>query len=299
MSSKYYPYLVFIAALLRATDAPFRTMLAINLDSSLIVLIEHLINLVIIIPLLVMGWKEIKNLHRKDRGALLFIGIGWSALASMAFTYSFTLVNPSIAIILQKLQPLLVIGLSGFILLEKFTRKFRVGAWVCLVAGYFLSFPTGLPYLYDGEQYNPQFLGIVCILASVVLRWGSTVLGKFVLSKTSFPTITALRFAIASIFLLILNTWTGTIGHITSVTPHQRWYLVIIALVSGSLSLLLYYKWLQKIPASVATFAEYGFPVGAVVINYFALWQGLSRLQIAMMVVILVAIYGMQRKVQI
>ncbi len=67
MSSTYYPYLVFIAALLWATDAPFRTMLAINLDSSLIVLIEHLINLVIIIPLFVMGWKEIRVLHRKHR----------------------------------------------------------------------------------------------------------------------------------------------------------------------------------------------------------------------------------------
>lgn len=82
----------------------------------------------------------------------------------------------------------------------------------------------------------------------------------------------------------------------TSLDGEQRLYLAIIAVVSGSLSLLLYYKWLQKTPASVATFAEYGFPVGAVIINYFALGQGLSRLQIVMMGVILVAIYGMQKK---
>ena len=48
--SLYGPYLVFLAAILWASDAPFRVHLTESLSSELIVLLEHGIAVVILMP---------------------------------------------------------------------------------------------------------------------------------------------------------------------------------------------------------------------------------------------------------
>src|SRR4051812_21636615 len=97
--SKFGPYLVFLAALLWATDAPFRLHLTESLSSNFIVLAEHFIDTLIVLPLLLMNWREMKQLSRRHWLAIIIIAIGGSALASIAFTQAFHYVNPSVAIL--------------------------------------------------------------------------------------------------------------------------------------------------------------------------------------------------------
>ena len=112
------PLLIFIAAMLWATDAPFRYHLTRTLDSSFIVLIEHAINVLLILPFIFAGWREIKSLKWKQWISVLVIGVGASAVASILFTKTFSYVNPSVAIVLQKLQPLIAISLAAVFLKE-------------------------------------------------------------------------------------------------------------------------------------------------------------------------------------
>ncbi len=115
---KWGPYLIFFAAMLWATDAPFRLHLTQGLSSNFIVLGEHTIDVLCVLPILLMGFSEVKKLGLKEWGAVLVIAIGGSALASVAFTQAFHYVNPSVAILLQKLQPLIAIALAAAILKE-------------------------------------------------------------------------------------------------------------------------------------------------------------------------------------
>jgi drug/metabolite transporter (DMT)-like permease len=266
---KYGTYLVFFAAMLWATDSPFRIHLTQALSSNFIVLGEHTVDMLFALPLLIIGFNEIRKLEWKEWLAVLIIGIGGSALAGVAFTEAFHYVNPSVAILLQKLQPLIAISLAGLMLKEKLTSRFWLWAAVALGGAYLISFPSLVPQSYPGEIWNPNVIGALLALVAAFF-WGiSTVLGKYVLNKRSFQTMTSLRFAVGFVFLLALNFATGSFPSFSAITDTDYLFIIIIAMVSGVVSLFIYYRGLSYTKASVATLAELGYPMAAVAINWF------------------------------
>lgn len=266
---RWGPILVFLAAVLWATDAPFRAHLTLGLSSNFIVFAEHFFDVLIAVPILVWFWSDVKKLSLREWVAVLVIAIGGSALASIAFTQAFHYVNPSVAILLQKIQPLIAITLAGVFLGERLGKNFWLWTAVALFGTYLISFPNLIPQLYVGEVFNPNTLGVLLALTAAVLWGGSTVLGKYVLRATAFQTLTALRFIIAFIFLGLLNAVQGTFPVWASVSAIDWLFLAVIALASGVLSLFLYYYGLQFTKASIATVAELGFPLAAVVVNAY------------------------------
>ncbi len=293
--SKFGPYLVFIAALLWATDAPFRVHLTQAFSSNFIVLAEHLFDTIIVLPLLIMNWREMERLSARHWLAIGIIAVGGSALATIAFTQAFHYVNPSVAILLQKLQPLIVIGLAATFLHESLHKRFWLWAIVAIAGAYLISFPNLVPRLFVGETFNPNLVGLGFALAAVLL-WGlSTVLGKYALGTISFKTMTSLRFVLAFVFLLILNVTQKSIPPLASVTRKDWLFFFIIAMTSGVVSLFIYYRGLQYTKASIATLAELGFPLGAVVVNVIFIKATLLPWQVVGMAVLLYAVFQLGR----
>lgn len=267
------PAFVFVAAALWATDAPFRTHLTQTLNSNFIVLAEHAVSCLIAIPILLFNWGDVRKLSLREWVAVLAIAIGGSALAAIAFTESFHYVNPSVSILLQKVQPLIAISLAVGLLGEKLHKNFWLWAGIALVGAYFVSFPDLKPQLYEGETFNPNTIGALLALTAAALWGASTVFGKLVLRTAAFQTLTSLRFVIAFIFLIILNTAQHTYPAMSSVTTTDWFFIVIVALTSGVFSLFLYYYGLQFTKASIATIAELGFPLAAVFVNAYFIAQ--------------------------
>jgi len=254
--------------MLWATDTPFRAHLTQELSSNFIVLGEHFVDVLFVLPILAMGLSEFKKLGWKEWLAVLFIAIGGSALASVAFTQAFHYVNPSVAILLQKLQPLLAIGLAAAILKENISPKFWLWAAVALAGAYLISFPGLKPEVFPGEKFNPNLIGIGLALVAAFFWGASTVMGKLVLQKTNFKIMTSLRFSLAFVFLILLNWQQKTFPHWASLTGKDMLFILIIALASGVFSLFLYYRGLESTKASIATLAELGFPMAAVIVNW-------------------------------
>jgi hypothetical protein len=61
--------LVLFSAMLWATDAPFRLHLTKELASTFIVLGEHFIDVLFVLPILAYAWPELKKLSIKQWGA--------------------------------------------------------------------------------------------------------------------------------------------------------------------------------------------------------------------------------------
>ncbi|MBV9159906.1 MAG: DMT family transporter [Candidatus Kaiserbacteria bacterium] len=263
------PGLVFFAAVLWATDAPFRAHLTQALSSNFIVFAEHGVDILFAVPILIWSWADLKKLSWREWVAVLVIAIGGSALASIAFTQSFHYVNPSVSILLQKVQPLLAIALAAAFLGERLRRNFWLWALVALFGAYLVTFPHLVPKLYDGESFNPNVYGALLALLAALLWGASTVLGKYALRAASFQTLTALRFIVAFVFLGFLNAVQHTYPAWGSVTPTDWLFIAIIALASGVFSLYLYYYGLQYTRASIATLCELGFPLAAVFVNAY------------------------------
>ena len=261
-------YLVLLAAMLWATDAPFRVYLTEGLSSNFIVLGEHFIDVLIVLPILVLGWRQLRGLSWREWGAVGVIAIGGSALASVAFTEAFHYINPSVAILLQKLQPLIAIALAAIILKEPLARKYWLWAALALGGAYLISFPNLVPQLYPGEAFNPNVIGVLLALTAAFFWGASTVMGKFVLRKLDFKMMTALRFVGAFVFLLMLNWQQSSFPAAGQFTSTDALFILIIALASGVVSLFIYYKGLETTNASVATLAELGFPMAAIFVNW-------------------------------
>jgi drug/metabolite transporter (DMT)-like permease len=285
-------YFVFLAALLWACDAPFRVYVGENLPTSIIVLVEHFIGLLIVAPFLWQYRATFKKLTMRQWMAALLIGIGGSAVALMLFTQAFTYMNPSIVIVLQKLQPLIAITLAITLLNERTTKQFWLWSLVMIVGAYLITFPGLKPELYQGEVFNPHVIGMSLALGAALL-WGlATVMGRYMLNELNFKALTGLRFSIGFLFLLIWNISRGSLSSLSLVTGIDVLFLVIISLISGVGALFIYYYGLQRTKASVATLAELGFPVGAVIVNYFFLDATLSIVQL---IGIGILLYGLRK----
>jgi drug/metabolite transporter (DMT)-like permease len=286
---KQGPWRIAFAALMWATDAPFRAKLLQNIKSEALVLYEHFINTIILLPLLLKRRKEIWEITLREWIALLFIGLGGSAFALVLFSSAFSYTNPSIVILLQKLQPIIATILAIIILREKVSKKFFLIALGMLVGAYFISFPGGFPDI--GVTGFPNAVkGALLALGAATLWGASTVFGKYALKRISFQTVTALRFAIGFLGLLAY-VLIAKIDFLMRLSLHDILFIIIIAVVSGSISLFIYYRGLVSTKASYATFIEVvGYPIGSVVINWIFLDATLSAMQIVGTAILLIAL---------
>jgi drug/metabolite transporter (DMT)-like permease len=235
------------------------------------------------------------------------------ALGTFLFTASYHNINPSIAILLQKVQPIFAVLAARVILKEKANRHFYWWAALALVAGTMVSLPdlwkwtevaTGFPSLRMSD--NARNLGILQALGAAFV-WGlSTVFGKWVTTQISFPVTAFLRFAwgLVGMGLIALSrlgdmspSFATQLGTILTTPEHLR-AILYIALIPGVLAMNLYYAGLTTTKASAATFAELFFPVAAVAINWVLLDQALSGPQLFGGALLLVAVYFINKQNQ-
>ncbi len=287
MSQKHWgPWFVTLAAIMWAIDAPFRKYLTTQLSSTTIVLMEHILIAACVLPILFPRLAELKLLTWREWLSVIFIGFGGSALATVLFTQSFHYLNPTVAILLQKLQPLIAIGLAAWILKESLSKNFWIWAIVAIFGAYMVSFPNLKP---TGLTWDTN-LGVLLALGAAFFWGGSTVFGRFVLRKVSFQMMTSLRFLSALVFLFFLNIYQKTLPELKLATNKDWFFVFMTAIVAGFISLLVYYYGLRSTKASVATLAELAFPFAAVVVNWIFLGATLSVMQIVGGLILLFAI---------
>jgi len=272
---------VVLGAALWATDTIFRHPMTQQISALSIVFLEHCFALLIAaIGVFLFNKKKLKLDPLPLAGAAA-VGVFGSALATVFFTLSFRYVNPSVSILLQKTQPILVILFSWVFLGEKLSFRFFIWAIVALVAAFFLSFPHGLQSV-DFQDHN--ITGIFFALAASFFWAVSTVIGKETLKKMSGSHLTLWRFFFGFIALWsILYFIPQSKIEIPLVTADSSIMLSIffMALVPGYLGVTLYYRGLTRLKASVATLLELAFPLCAVFVNSRFLNLPISNIQLA------------------
>jgi drug/metabolite transporter (DMT)-like permease len=277
--------------MLWGTDGIWRTELIAAMPSNAIVLWEH------ILLTLATGWilwRDRAALRRLDGGdwtAAIVIAAGASALATVLFTAAFQFASPTTVLLLQKTQPLVAISLAAAMLREPLPARFWPMLPVALLGAYFITFGTASPLQSFGDGTAAPIGALMALGASAL--WGAgTVLGRRLLGKLEFPTLTALRFTLA---LPALAIWAAVASYATP-GPAQIGPLLATALLSGLLGLLLYYRGLRDTPAAVATLCELSFPITAVLLNIIVLGVGVSAAQVLGIALLWGALAGMRHR---
>jgi drug/metabolite transporter (DMT)-like permease len=285
------PLLVALAAMLWGTDGIWRTELIAAMPSSSIVLWEHVLLTAATGWLL---WRDRAALARLDGGdwtAAIVIAVGASALATVLFTAAFQFASPTTVLLLQKTQPLVAISLAAVMLREPLPERFWPMLPVALLGTYFITFGTDSPLQGFGDG-SAALVGALMALGASALWGAGTVLGRRLLQKLEFPTLTAVRFTLA---LPALVVW-ALFGGFATPGAAQVPPLIATALLSGLLGLLLYYRGLRDTPAAVATLCELCFPITAVLLNVIVLGVGVGPAQIAGIALLWGALAGMRHR---
>jgi drug/metabolite transporter (DMT)-like permease len=286
---------VVLGAALWATDTLFRHPMTNQISAVSLVFLEHLFALLIASIWIFFFEKKKFKLDPLPLAGAALIGILGSALATVLFTLSFQFVNPSISILLQKVQPLVVIGLSWVFLGEKLSFQFFTWAALAIVAAFFLSFPHGMASV---QLEEGKIEGVLLALGAALLWSVSTVIGKFTLKKISSLHLTFWRFLFGMLMLwVLLESFSSSKGEIPLVTMDGKIMTSIffMALIPGFLGVALYYRGLTRLKASVATLLELSFPLSAVFINSRYLDLHLEGVQLFSAAILLFSIYKISK----
>jgi drug/metabolite transporter (DMT)-like permease len=277
--------LVMFAAALWAADTLFRYPLLENNSTLQIVFFEHLV-LVACIAVLAMSKPNWRFRYIKGTAfAFLLIGLFGSVIGTLAFTKAFSLMNPTIVILLQKLQPIVAISLSVILLKEKISKHFIACAVLSLSGSLLMIAPDIVALSHSDSMwyYNPAItailLGYGCALLAVCAWGASTVYGrKLTLSGYNSAQIMTGRFGLAFIALTFLMLISGESFQLHAGDELNLLYMVVL---SGLIGMFLYYKGLERIPARFGTLAELFFPVAAVGLNWWLLDISLTGYQLS------------------
>lgn len=285
------PLLIFIAAVLWGTDSLFRFPAAGKLDPTVIVFCEHALGLLFLVPWIF--WRHRPGLFQlgiKGWLSVLIVGAGGGAIATVLFTAAFHYVNPSVVLLLQKIQTILVVLLAYVFLGEKPAPKFYPWAAVALLAAVVLSFPD-FDFSFLREPGNLHTKGLSYALIACAI-WGvSTVVGKSLLTHTGATVATFWRYLFGFATLAALMILANIPLDMPLLTSRDSVVtLTYLSFVSGLIPMLAYYAGLRRTPASTATFIELLYPVGAVVLNTIFLHTPLTAVQMGAGAVLLFAV---------
>jgi DME family drug/metabolite transporter len=274
------PLWVGLAAFLWATDALVRYPSISSIDPSFIVLFEHCLAILLLAPTVIkQGAAAFRGLRLSGWLAAILSGLCGSAGGTILFTASFRYINPSVAVLLQKLQPVFVVAIAALFLRERPTRRFYAWATLALLAAAILSFPDlNFHFLIDQD---PHSIGVQYALGAALLWAGATVTGKKLLEQTSAQLATFWRFFFGWIGMLafyqladlpIDSAW---LTHSSHLIP-----LFYLSLIPGIFAIYIYYVGLARTPASVTSFIELIYPIGAIALNTLILQTPLEPTQL-------------------
>lgn len=283
------PIFILIAATLWAFDGLIRQHLY-SLPPITIIFFEHLFGLIILSPFVFKYLKQTK-LTTKEWWLLVLIAILSGLLGTLWFTTALGkvhFISISVVFLLQKLQPIFAIITARIFLKERMDTRYFKWAMLAIIAAYFVTFKNGYVNLETGEG---TVIAALYALGAAFAWGSSTTFSKMLLGRIDFKVSTFYRFLITlavSLPVLLLFGYGGSLG---APTTAQFGFLALIAISTGMVALLIYYKGLAKTPVHISTILELTFPFIAIILDMIVNHTTLSISQWVAAVVLVGSIY--------
>jgi len=275
---------IILASTLWALDTIIRYPLLGSVSAERIVFTEHLFLVLMFVPYFWNHFKAFFNLRISTLFYFFVIGVCGSAIATLTFTKAFMLINPSLVILLQKLQPIVAISLASLVLKETIKKEFILWAAVCLIGSVLISSPDIFPNLKNFDfklvLAENSIKGYFYTLIAVVSWGASTVFGKKLVSTGhDEKAVMGGRFLFG---LLFMSLYLFSNPHLAKFDlDFVIWgKILLMVLMAGLVGMYFYYRGLSLISAKLCALLEMFFPLAAVAINWIFLGRALEPIQL-------------------
>ncbi|HEY4513183.1 MAG TPA: DMT family transporter [Candidatus Paceibacterota bacterium] len=285
------PVFIIIAALLWAFDGLIRQHLY-ALPPITIIFFEHLIGLIILSPF-VFKYVLKTKLTSREWWLIILVAILSGLFGTLWFTTALGkvhFISISVVFLLQKLQPIFAITTARIFLKEKLDKRYIKWALLAIVSAYFVTFANGIVNLETGEG---TIIAALYALGAAFAWGSSTTFSKMFLSKIDFKVSTFYRFLVTVLIALPVLFFFGKGAEAGIAMPNisQFGFLALIAVSTGMVALLIYYKGLAKTPVHISTILELTFPFVAILLDFIVNGTVLSISQWAASLVLVFSIY--------
>jgi drug/metabolite transporter, DME family len=295
-SAKYGPWLVGLGAALWGTESAWRIPLNELFDAKVIVFWEHVLILIMFLPILIPRVHEIPKVRARTWAFLIFSGFAGSAVGTAFFTLALKYGNPTVVNVILNIQP--VISTIGAFLLfgDRLARFFYLYAAIAIIAGVFVSVAhpnmIGVSFERAGLNLGTGY-ALIC-----ALFWGlSTVAGRGVMVGMSLRLASSMRIVVGlacmTAILLAYDKLNGTALWPPAAQAHATkaiLLLFLLASVSGGIPLLIYFQGLHLTRASTAGYFEMMQTLAAVCITWGVFHATLHTHQVLAAIVLIVAV---------
>src|SRR5438034_10847215 len=300
-SAAYGPWLVALGAALWGTESAWRIPLNAVFDAKVIVFWEHVLLLIMFLPILISRLHEIPKVNAYTWGFVLFSGFAGSAVGTIFFTLALKHGIPTVVNVMLNIQP--VISTLGACLLfgHRLAPRFFLYAAIAVLAGIFLSveFPTLIAVSFERAGLT---LGTGYALICAFFWGGSTVAGRGVMMGMPLRLAASMRIVVGLICMtLILFVYGKLHGATLWPTAAQTHafkavgLLILLASISGGIPLLIYFEGLRLTRASTAGYFEMMQTLAAVCITWGFFHAALRLHQIVAAAVLMAAVAMVQR----
>ena len=299
--ASYGPWLVALGAALWGTESAWRIPLNNLFDAEVIVFWEHVIILLLFLPLLIVRRGEIAKVDARTWGWLLFSGFAGSAVGTVFFTIALRTGNPTVVNVILNIQPIFSTAGACLFFGDQLARRFFLWAGLAIAAGIFLSVEhpslIGTSFAQAGLNRGTGY-ALIC-----ALFWGlSTVAGRGVMLGMSLSLAAGLRIVVGLFCMLLIVIANGKL-HAASLWPaaaqSRPWLasgaLLLLATISGAVPLLIYFEGLRLTRASTAGYFEMMQTLAAVAVTWGFFHAALFPHQIIAALVLIGAAAMVQR----
>ena len=287
------PIFILIAATLWAFDGLIRQHLY-SLPPITIIFFEHLFGLIILSPFVYKYIFQTK-LSKKDWWLIIFISVLSGLFGTLWFTTALGkvhFISISVVFLLQKLQPIFAITTARIFLKEKFDERYIKWAVLAVIAAYFVTFKNGYVNLATGEG---TVIAALYALGAAFAWGSSTTFSKMLLGKIDAKLSTFYRFLVTTIIVFPVLFLFGKVQSLSAPTISQFGWLALIAISTGMVALLIYYKGLAKTPVHISTILELTFPFIAILLDFIVNHTILSFTQWIAALILVFSIYQIAR----
>src|SRR2546430_2095387 len=297
----YGPWLVGLGAALWGTESAWRIPLNELFDADVIVFWEHVLILLMFLPILLPSLGELRKIDIRTWIYLLFSGFAGSAVGTIFFTLALKHGNPTVVNVILNIQPL-ISTFGAFLLFgDRLGPRFFLYAGIAILGGVFLSVE------------NPDLIGVLFQSAGLTLGsgyalicaffWaGSTVAGRGVMLGMSLRLAASMRIVVGLIcmtsILLAYGKLKGAALWPAAAQAHSGTAigaLLLLASISGGVPLLIYFEGLRFTRASTAGYFEMMQTLAAVCITWGFFHAALRPHQVVAGVVLMAAVAMVQR----
>lgn len=297
----YGPWLVGFGAALWGTESAWRIPLNALFDARVIVFWEHVLILLMFLPILLPQLTELRKIDQRTWGFLLFSGFAGSAVGTIFFTLALKYGNPTVVNVILNIQP--VISTLGAVLIfgDKLAPRFFLYAAIAILAGMFLSVE------------HPELIGVSFAKAGLTIGtgyalicaffWaGSTVAGRGVMTGMPLRLASSMRIVVGLICMTIILLGYGNLNAAALWPAAAQAHagravgaLILLASISGGIPLLIYFEGLRRTRASTAGYFEMMQTLAAVCITWGFFHAALRPHQRIAAIVLIAAVTMVQR----